>query len=292
MASTLGIRIILTPYDSGHRSARMGSGPEHLLDNGLKGVLQADRRKVQSMTVESQSSLPAEVATAFELDRLIAPETRLAVEAGEFPLVLSGNCNSSVGTISGAGTGNLGGVWFDAHADFNTPKTTTTGFLDGMGLAIAVVRCWGRLASSIPDFSPLPEANVVLVGTRSTETAEQERLDDSEVAVVGADRIRKKGVVDALSTALDALRDRVDRVYVHLDLDVLNPEKVGPANEFAASLGLVAAEVEEAIYMIRERFTVAAAGIASYDPAFDTGGAILRAGYVCARALVHSDSRD
>lgn len=133
MASTLGIRIILAPYDSGHRSARMGNGPEHLLDNGLKGVLQADRRKVQSMTVESQSSLLAEVATAFELDRLIATETRLAVEAGEFPLVLSGNCNSSVGTISGAGIGNLRVVWFDAHADFNTPKTTTTGFLDGDG---------------------------------------------------------------------------------------------------------------------------------------------------------------
>lgn len=121
------------------------------------------------MTVESQSSLLAEVATAFELDRLIATETRLAVEAGEFPLVLSGNCNSSVGTISGAGIGNLRVVWFDAHADFNTPKTTTTGFLDGMGLAIAVGRCWSGLASSIPGFSPLPEANVVLVGIRSTE---------------------------------------------------------------------------------------------------------------------------
>ncbi len=131
------------------------------------------------------------------------------------------------------------------------------------------------------------------MGTRSTETTEQERLDGSEVTVVSADLIREKGVADALGAALDALRDRrVDRVYVHLDLDVLNPEKVGPANEFAASLGLVAEEVEEAIYMIRERFTVAAAGIASYDPAFDTGGAVLRAGYVCARALVHSDSRD
>lgn len=160
-----------------------------------------------------------------------------------------------------------------------------------MGLAIAVGRCWSGLASSIPGFSPLPEANVVLVGTRSAETAEQERLDDSEVAVVGADRIRKKGVADALSTALDALRDRVDRVYVHLDLDVLDPERVGPANEFAAPFGLMAEEVEEAIRMIRERFTVAAAGIASYDPAFDTGGAVLRAGYVCARALIHSDGR-
>ena len=286
MESNVNIRAILAPYDSGYRSARMGAGPEHLFANGLKDALRSTQREVRATVVESQSALPAEVATAFELDRLIAQEVRAATQRGEFPLVLSGNCNSSVGTMSGAGTENLGIVWFDAHADFNTPETTTTGFSDGMGLAIAVGHCWSRLVTSVPGFHPLPEASVVLAGTRAAEPAEQERLANSEVTVVGADLIREKDVADALGVALDGLRALVDRVYIHLDLDVLDPEKLAPANEFAPPGGLVREKVEDAIRLVHERFTVAAAGIASYDPAFDTEGEILRAASKLAKALV------
>lgn len=286
MDSNVDIHAILAPYDSGYRSARMGAGPEHLFANGLKDALRSTQREVRATVVESQSALPAEVATAFELDRLIAQEVRAATQRGEFPLVLSGNCNSAVGTMSGAGADDLGIVWFDAHVDFNTPETTTTGFSDGMDLAIAVGHCWSGLAASVPGFNPLPEANVVLAGTRTTEPAEQERLNSSEVTVVGADLIRKKGVADALGAALDDLRARVDRVYIHLDLDVLDPEKLAPANEFAPPGGLIREEVESAIRLVHERFAVAVAGIASYDPASDAEGEILRAASKLAKALV------
>lgn len=284
--SNADIRAILVPYDSGHRGARMGAGPEHLLENGLGDGLRAVQREVRTTIVESQSAWPAEVATAFELDRLIAREVRAAMERSEFPLVLSGNCNSSIGTISGAGTEGLGIIWFDGHADFNTPETTTTGFSDGMGLAIAAGHCWSTLAKSVPGFEPVPEANVLLVGGRDIEPSEQERLDSSDVTVAGAKAIRESGVTEALGAPLEDLRTRVDRVYVHLDLDVLDPETLAPANEFAPPDGLFQAEVEEVLRLVRERFTVAAAGIASYDPAFDAQGEILRAGSVLTRALV------
>lgn len=242
--------------------------------------------------MESQSALPAEVATAFELDRVIAQNVEVATGRGEFPLVLSGNCNSAVGTISGAGADKLGIVWFDAHADFNTPETTITGFSDDTGLAIATGHCWSTMAASVPGFRPIPEANVVLVGSRETESAEQERLDNSHIKVVDTDTIRELGVRNALGSALNGLRARVDRVYVHLDLDVLDPDKLAPANEFAVPDGLVRWEVEEAIWLVRERFTIAAAGIASYDPALDTKGEARRAGIALARTLIghHSDT--
>ena len=85
--------------------------------------------------------------------------------------------------------------------------------------------------------------------------------------------------------ALDDLRSRVGRVYVHLDLDVLDAEKVGMANEYAIRGGMDAGQLEEALGMVRERFTVAAAGIASYDPSFDTDGRVLRAATAGARIL-------
>jgi arginase len=278
--------VILVPYDSGHRGVRMGRGPEYLLENGLRDALRQEQNAVNPVVVESQSTLPAEVATAFELDRLVSEEVRAAMEAGEFPLVLSGNCNTAVGTLGGIGPYGSGIVWFDAHADFNTPETTTTGFTDGMGIAITVGHCWSAMAASIPDFHPLAETNVMLVGTRDASRAEQKRLDDSEVVVVEADLVKRKGLPEALAAALHTLRSRVERVYIHLDVDVLDAEQVGPANEFAVRGGLTQEELEEAISMIRERFTVAAAGIASYDPAFDGTGAVLRAGLACVRALV------
>lgn len=200
------------------------------------------------------------------------------MEQGSFPLVLSGNCNASVGTIAGLGPDEVGIVWFDGHADFNTPETTVIGgSLDGMGLAIATGACWRKMVRTIPGFRPVSEANVMLVGTRDADSAEQERLRRSDVTFVNAELVRERGVREVLGTALDALQGRARRVYVHLDMDVLDPEGA-PANEFAPPGGLKVEEVEEGIRMIRERFTLAAAGIASYDPDYDSGNRVLRAG--------------
>jgi arginase len=281
------IRIIAVPYDSGHPGLRMGAGPEHLLNNGLGEGLRSEGRGPSVTTVRHEREPAAEVATAFELDRLVSGQVRQAIAEDEFPLVLSGNCNTAaVGTLSGAGPEELGIVWFDAHGEFNTPETTTTGFIDGMGLAIAVGHCWKAMARGVPGFSAVPEENVVMAGVREVDPAERERLDASGVTVVGADRMEKQGL-GALAKALDALKSRVGRVYVHLDLDVLNARKVGKANEFAAEGGPDAEELEAALGMVRERFEVAAAGIASYDPAFDMDGRILRASLACARVLTH-----
>ena len=280
-----GIRIVAIPYDSGHHGVRMGGGPDHLLKNGLPEALESAGQRVRSATLHPENDPPAEVATAFELDRLVAGEVRTAVEAGEFPLVLSGNCNSSVGTISGVGTEGLGIVWFDGHADFNTPETTTTGFSDGMGLAIAVGHCWATMAESVPGFSPVAEENVVLAGVREVEPSEQRRLAASDVAVISADLIEEVGLV-ALAKALDGLRTRSGRVYVHLDLDILDPVKAGRANEFAPEAGLSSEDLETALGLVRERFTVVAAGIACYDPALDVDGSVLHATVAGVRMLI------
>jgi arginase len=280
------IHIIAVPYDSGLSGLRMGAGPEHLLDNGLGEALRSEGRRPSVTIVRHEKEPPAEVATAFELHGLVSARVRRALADGEFPLVLSGNCNTAVGTLSGADPEGLGVVWFDAHGDFNTPETTMTGFIDGMGLAIAVGHCWKAMARNVPGFSAVPEENVVMAGVRDVAPAEQERLDASEIAVVGADSMEKHGL-GALATVLDALKTRVDRVYVHLDLDVLDANKVGKANEFAAEGGPNGEELQAALGMVRERFEVAAFGIASYDPTFDADGQVLRAALASAESLAY-----
>lgn len=262
----------------------MGAGPEHLAEGGLAGALRTGDRGPSFATVRPRGDPPAEVATAFELDGLISEQVRGAIADGRFPLVLSGNCNASVGTIAGAGPEGLGIVWFDAHADFNTPETTTTGFTDGMGLAVAVGHCWRNMAEGVPGFSPVAERSVVLAGARDVQPAEEERLAASEVTAVDADRIVREGP-RALADPLDAMGAGVDRVYVHLDLDVLDPARVGQANAFATQGGLDVEELLTALGMVSGRFDVAAVGIASYDPAFDADGRVLGAALACVEAL-------
>jgi len=86
-----------------------------------------------------------------------------------------------------------------------------------------------------------------------------------------------------LAAALDGLRPRAGRVYVHLD--VLDPAKAGRANEFAPEGGVGVDELLAALRMICARFDVAACGIASYDPALDGDGRVLRAALACVGEL-------
>ena len=278
------VSVVVVPYDSGHRGLRMGAGPEHLVEGGLAEALRTRGRSASFATVRPEGDPPTEVATAFELHGLVSEQVRGAIADGRFPLVLSGNCNASVGTISGAGPEGLGIVWFDAHADFNTPETTTTGFTDGMGLAVTVGHCWRKMAEGVPGFSPVAEESVVLAGARDVQPAEDKRLAASGVTVVEADRGGREGL-QGFAAALDDLAPRVRRVYVHLDLDVLDPARVGRANGFATEGGLGVEELLAALGTVRGRFDVVAAGIASYDPGFDADGRVLDAALACVEAL-------
>ena len=254
----------------------MGAGPENFIQNGIAQVLRDCGYDASVECVEAQSSFRAEIKTAFELYRLLAERVGSAYENGTFPLVLSGNCNSSIGTVAGVNPEHLGIIWFDGHGDFNTPETTESGFLDGMGLATAAGLCWRKMAASIPNFIPIPGRDILHVGGRDFYPEEKALFEQSGGTIIGAEAIRRSGVQAALESALNALRSRVSRIYLHFDLDVLDPE-VTPANEFAAPNGLSVEQIQEAIQLIGERFTICASGIASYDPQYDKG-AVLEAG--------------
>jgi arginase len=254
----------------------MGRGPGQLLKRGLVARLRERGHEVHVQTIEPAMAPPAEVRTAFDLARRIAAETRTAIQARATPLVLAGNCNTAAGILTGVGPTDTGVVWFDAHADFNTPDTTVTGFLDGMALALITGRCWAGLMASVPGFRPVPEENVVLVGARDFDPAEREALAGSRVALVGPELVRDRGVAGALEPRLAALRARCRRVYVHLDLDVLDPGEAR-ANQFAASGGLTTAQVAEALRVTARHLPIAAAALTAYDPAFDADGRAARA---------------
>ncbi|NMB90571.1 MAG: arginase family protein, partial [Chloroflexi bacterium] len=278
------IHLYQLPYDSGRRDWRAGRGPGHFLAHGLEDALRATGCQVRTSRIEVSDPALTEIQTAFDLYRSLAGEVFPAVQAGEFPLVLSGNCGAALGGLAGAAGEHTGLVWLDAHGDFNTPETTVSGFLDGMGLAIAAGLCWRTVAGSIPHFRPLPGAHIVHVGSSDIETAEAGLMQAAGVRVIPATVLRAGGLVDALAPALEDLRQVVSQVYLHIDLDVLDAAQ-WPANQLSRYGGLKMAEVQELAGLLRRRFELRGAGVASYDPDYDPQGSTLQAGIEIMRAI-------
>ena len=279
------LHFLLVPYDSGHREWRMGRGPAHLLRHGAASAVRALGHEVDAEYVEPAgyhgANPPAstEIATSFSLYRELATRVRAANERQALPVVLSGNCGATLGAAAGScasSSDDLGVLWLDAHGDFNTPDTTTSGFLDGMALAALTGRCWRALTASIPGFTPVLDANVVLAGVRELDPAEEVLLEESEVDVVRAASIRGTGLRAALAPALDRLTERVSRLHVHFDADALDV-KAARANAFASEGGLLIPEVAEVIGLVRDRFTIASITFSAYDPAVDADGGVVKA---------------
>jgi arginase len=238
----------------------MGSGPDRLVESGAAEALAGAGHQVEVVRVERQNGETNEVGASFEVVRRVADAVAEAAARGAFPLVLSGNCMSSVGIVAGLGR-DLGVVWLDAHADFNTPETSASGFADGMGLSILTGSSWRALRETIPGYRAVPEANVVLVGIRDVDPAERERLGTSQVQVVAPG--------EDFDAALERLAERVRDVHLHVDLDVLDPAE-GRANAYAAPGGLTAADVEHLVGAVGARFSLRGAAVTAYDPAADS----------------------
>ena len=256
------VTLIAVPYHLGRKDVGLGKGVPVLVEAlGGGGV-----------SVELEADFMNEVSASMGVVRQLADRVRETVAAGRFPLVVAGNCNSSLGTVAGLG-GGVGVVWFDAHADFNTPDTTETGFFDGFGLAMLTGSGWQGIREGLPT---IPEEHVVLAGARDIDSGEQERLDASGLQAVS---------VSELEPALDALGARVDSVYVHVDLDVLDPS-VGRANWYAVDGGPQLDELASAIDSVGKRFTIRAAALTAYAPECDPERAIPAAAKVIFDHLV------
>lgn len=263
------VELIAVPYDSGHRGKRMGAGPLDLLEHGA-----AVRAGAAEVTlVEADEGWRAEVGTAFELARALAGRVRGAAERGRFPLVLAGNCASSLGTVAGLDDrGDLGILWLDAHADLNTPETTASGFLDGMALSILMGGCWRAAAATVPGFHPVDAERVALVGARDLDPAEAELLAGSAVRRVGVEEINRRGAGEAVRGAVESLKGAgARRLYLHLDLDVHDPS-TGAANRYAAPGGLLPEQTAGLIAAAAPVLPLAAAALTAYDPAFSHDG--------------------
>lgn len=203
-----------------------------------------------------------------------------AVHAGAFPLVLESNCYAAIGALAGLQKGagpdssRLGMIWIDAHADFNTPETTPSGLLSGMPVAMATGFCLDRIRRQAGLDPPIAPRDVVMVCVRANDPLEQQLLDESKIETVPVFDV--KGDCRRLRSAMERLSTRVDRIYVHFDVDALDQAEVA-SMWLSAPNGPTRTELAAALRLIMASPKVAAFGVADINPERDGDGQMVQA---------------
>ncbi len=261
---------VLVPYDSARRDWRMGRGPAELARRLQERWHHEVNYDIEVVEIAATSAA-GELDKSFSLYRDLAQKVRAIRESRNLPVVLSGNCAATLGTVAGAG--ELGVVWFDAHGDFNTPQTSSTGFLDGMSLAALTGACWSEHTATISGFAPIAASRIVHIGGRDFDPEEDMELAIAGATVVRGDITPRELYWQRLGSALTDLATRVRLLHIHLDLDVIDASE-GRANAYAAGGGLSRDELLRTLTDIGSRFEVVSLGISAYDPASDADGRI------------------
>jgi arginase len=164
------------------------------------------------------------VADVSLLGGRIAAAVADGVRAGRKPVLVGGNCTGVPAMVGGLEQGHgplarIGLVWIDAHADFNTPTTSSDGLLGGMPVATVAGLCQPRWRHATGIEAPIPTDRILMVDVRRMGEAERTIVEASDITVAGIDS-------PELGPAVARLAAETDLIYVHLDLDVLDPELV------------------------------------------------------------------
>jgi arginase family enzyme len=154
-------------------------------------------------------------------------------------------------------------VWFDAHGDLNTPSSSPSGAFHGMVLR-------NLLGTGFPEMSPsqaLRPSQVVLAGVRALDPAEKEYVEEAGIAHVEPAALASlPSVIPAEATAL----------YLHIDLDVLDPESFAAVGT-PEPAGVTPEQLVAAVRALSDRWPVAGLGITEYEPDRPSDRAVLAA---------------
>ncbi|HCS61101.1 MAG TPA: arginase [Microbacterium sp.] len=257
-------RFLIVPQWQGSPSARA-----MLLVDGasaIAGDLPRAATTVLDVPVEAGDSLGTKIHRLSALHQVrslvgdaMSPET----------IIIGGDCSVTVAALGAIEHDDVAVVWCDAHPDLHTPQSSPSGAFSGMALRALLGDGEPQLALS----PGIAESRIVTVGAREIDEAEHEPLARlTQLSIADLDD------PDALATAV--LGTGASRVWVHIDVDVLDPSEIVGVS-LPAPFGATAAALGAAIRALRARVPLAGATIAGFAPrtpldAVDDLGTILR----------------
>jgi arginase len=237
-SSKKAVAILGVPLGYGASMAGVDMGPAALRVAGLTervAKLGYSVRDLGDMRLERPQKLPeqhdklkyvSQISSACEE---LAREVEQIVAAGELPLVLGGDHSIAIGSIAGVASyfrkqqETLGLIWFDAHADMNTPETTPSGNIHGMPLSVLLGYGVPEL-TNIAGFSPkLDPALCAHVGARDIDEGERELIRKLGIRFFTMREIDERGMTACMDEAITIASRATGGYAVTFDVDVLDP---------------------------------------------------------------------
>lgn len=262
MPKLKAIGVIGIPYNVGWKGEGIDEGPSALRRAGLieqlgqvaEAVVDLGDVSVDLPSRDDSNPKLLNPHQVVAVCRAVAAWVRSACEQGRFPLVLGAEDSVIMGIVEGLTQGlsePVGLIYLDAHGDFNTPETTPSGLIGGMDVAILTGRGPDLLTKIFGPKPQLREEQIAIFGARDLDPPEREMLKESKVHLYTMDRVRKLGAERAMRDATEKLSRFCERIYIHMDIDVLEPSEM-KAIHMSAPDGLTLADCASALRAVRE----------------------------------------
>ncbi|CAM5205524.1 Arginase OS=Ureibacillus acetophenoni OX=614649 GN=SAMN05877842_1118 PE=3 SV=1 [Ureibacillus acetophenoni] len=274
------ISIIGVPSDYGQRRRGVDMGPSAMRYAGVIERLEAlgyDVRDEGDIQVKKDNLVIEQNNKLLNLNDIVKISTELGkyvehvVTADRFPLILGGDHSIAIGTLSGLTKQykNLGVIWYNAHADLNTPETTPSGNIHGMPLAISLGLGDDRL-TQIRGFAPkIKPENIIIIGARSVDPGEKELIRKLGIKVYSMHEIDRLGMTRVMEESIAYLKARqVDGVHLSLDLNALDPLYT-PGVGTPVPGGITYRESHLAMEMLDEAKIITSAEFVEVNPILD-----------------------
>lgn len=274
------LRIIGAPSDLGQGRRGVDMGPSAIRYAGLKGKLERLGHSVQDlgnidvhvpeMRVVKEQHLKY-LDEVIEVSQSLHERVREVTEDRHVPIILGGDHSIAIGSLAGVASvySKLGVIWFDAHGDMNTDKTTPSGNIHGMPLAVALGIGHENL-TGIGGFSPkVKPENVVLVGARSVDEDEARLIAESGIKVYSMSDIDRLGIGPVMEEAIRIASDGTDGIHLSLDLDALDP-MFAPGVGTPVNGGVTYREGHLAMELLSQSKKLLSVDVVEVNPILDT----------------------
>ncbi len=274
------VKVIGVPIDLGADRRGVDMGPSAIRYAGLNakltnmgievedmGNIDVPQPETRAIKDRKLKYLPEIVQVSNELCSMVAA----AVKQGSIPLILGGDHSIGIGSLAGMAQvkKKLGVLWFDTHADFNSPDTTSSGNIHGMPLAVSMGIGDERLVSTGGRGPKIAEENTVLIGIRNLDPEERTALLNSKTTVFTMSDIDQLGMKEVMRRALDIVTDGTDGVHVSFDLDVIDPSEA-PGVGTPVAGGINYREAHLAMELVAEAGIMSSMEMAEVNPILDT----------------------
>lgn len=213
------------------------------------------------------------------------------IQENNFPIVLSGDHSSALGTISGIKkadpTKTIGVIWIDAHADLHSPYTSPSGNVHGMPIAAALnidnvshkinevsdqtIHYWNTLKNIGIEGPKLTSDHLVYFGLRDFEIAEEKIIHQNNIKHYKYDEMRFTGIKNCIKDSIEYLKD-VDVIYISFDVDSMDCDQISYGTGTPVKSGFLPSEIIEIFDSLLDTKKVKCIEFAEINPLLDNKG--------------------